>query len=439
MAALFTLLLSMCAIIIGYFLYDFSQKSFLRETEAAIDNEIENILSITYDSNQKSITSLIEKKSKLEKHPIYFYQDINGKFLAGNIKKIPQKNSLIKEGVVGFKVKIKDHERQVAAKIHTFPDGSRLLVARNIHDILKSYKKLQTLSVFIIIFMLMVVMISFFISSFVVSRINKITNTARQIINTGDLSKRISLDSNWDDLSYLSETLNHLLEKVESLMQSVKQVSDNIAHDLKTPITRLRGDIESLQGKKLSDKEISKLIDEADRILNIFNSLLRIANIEKGKSLQYFVDTDLSAALNDVVELYEPLALENNIKITYDEKCSCHTIADKDMLFQMFANLMDNAIKFSPKDSEINLTLKKDENYCNIVISDGGLGIDKHEQKKVFERFYRADKSRNTQGSGLGLSMVIAIVELHKGSIWLSDNNPGLNVNIDLPILKNND
>ena len=434
MAALFTFLLSLCVIIIGYFLYDFSQKSFLRETEAAINSEIENILSITSDAGSKGVESLITKRGKLKKHPIYYYQDIDGNFLAGNIDNVPKQTSLIKEGIVGFKIDINGTEHQVAAKIHTFADGSKLLVARNIHDIITGYNKLKTFSIFIIIFMLLVVLISFLISNFVVSRINKITNTVRQIIDTGDLSRRISTDSNWDDLSYLSDTLNHMLEKIESLMQSVKQVSDNIAHDLKTPITRLRGDLDNLKNKKLTGKDISQLVDEADRIINIFNSLLRIANIEKGKSSQNFADIQINTVLKDAVELYEPFIHENNLHINFEAEETLLINADKDMLFQMFANIIDNAIKFSPSNSDINIRLSKEKNYALVSISDKGAGINKNDYEKVFERFYRADKSRNTHGHGLGLSMVKAIVDIHKGIIKLEDNNPGLIVNIYIPI-----
>jgi len=434
MAALFTLLLSLCIILIGYFLNDFGEKSFLRETEAAINNEIENILSIAHDSSDDAIASLISKRSKLKKQPIYYYENLNGTFLAGNIKNIPKKTSLIQEGIIGFEAEIDNEKKKVAAKIHTFSDGSRLLVARDIDDIIKNYEMLNMLSIFIIAFMLIVVLISFLISNFVVSRINKITNTARQIINTGDLSQRISTDSNWDDLSYLSETLNELLAKVESLMQGIRQVSDNIAHDLRTPITRLRGDLEELKDKKLSGKDISKLVDEADRILSIFNSLLRIANVEKSKSTQHLSKTDINTILQDVTELYEPFAQDKNITIKLNIPEKAEITADKDLLFQMFANVIDNAIKFSPSNENVKIDVTKAKGELKISISDNGIGISKKEYERVFDRFYRADKSRNTKGHGLGLSMVKAVVELHKGSISLENNNHGLKVNIILPL-----
>lgn len=334
------------------------------------------------------------------------------------------------EGVISFIINLNNKKRHLAAKIHTFPEGSNLLVARDVTEIIASYQRIRLFSFVIMGFMLLVVIISFLISTFVVTRINKIANTVKEIMNTADLSRRIAIDSNWDDLSYLANTLNELLLRIESLMQGISDVSDNIAHDLRTPITRLRGELENLKNTKLTDQDIEKLVSEADKILSIFNSLLRISNIEKGKRYQSFLQVNISSVINDVIELYEPLAEERNITITSDINQNQLISGDRDLLFQMFANLLDNAIKFSQQNSHVSI-------HCNnnqVVIADNGIGIAKEEREKVFERFYRSDKSRNTQGSGLGLSMVKAIASLHKANIKLEDNSPGLKVIISLSL-----
>lgn len=430
MAVLFTALLGLSSILIGYFLYDFGKQNFIRETEAAIDIEIEHILAVSKDSKASKIAGYISKRSKSGKHPVYLYQDKNGAVLAGNIEAVPDDIKIIKEGVISFLVDLGAFQHLVAAKVHTFNNGSRLLVARDITDIIQSYDRLKFFSVVIISFMLLVILISFFISTFVVTRINKIANTAKEIMNTGDLSRRIEVDSNWDDISYLAKTLNDLLTRIESLMQGLRDVSDNIAHDLRTPITRLRGELEGLKNKKLSGKDIDKLVLEADNILSIFNSLLRIANIEKGKRKQSFKEVDISNILNDVIELYEPLADDKKIGIKKNLEGGCQISGDSDLLFQMFANLIDNAIKFSGKKGDITITSKNNDGEYEVVIADSGIGIEHDEIEKVFDRFYRADKSRNTQGSGLGLSMVKAVSELHNANIKLADNNPGLKVTL---------
>lgn len=422
MAALFTLLLGIAAILLGYFLYDFSKQNFIRETEAAIDIEIENILAVTSNGNKKEVADYIRKRSLEGKYPVYFYKDKDGRFLAGNVKVMPDNISPIKEGIISFNLSAQ--KQDYAAKIYTFGDGSSLLVARDITNLITSYQRLKLFSFLIMGFMLLVVVISFFISTFVVTRINKIANTAKEIINTSDLSRRIHIDSNWDDLSYLSNTLNDLLAKIESLMQGIRDVSDNIAHDLRTPITRLRGDLEGLKNKKLSDNDVDKLVREVDNILSVFNSLLRISNIEKGKRHQSLAEVYISEVLKDVIELYEPLAEEKDISIKSEYRDNIVVKGDRDLLFQMFANLFDNAIKFSEKNSQAVISCNNNE----VIISDSGIGITKEEKKEVFTRFYRSEKSRNTEGSGLGLSMVKAISDLHHATIRLEDNNPGLKV-----------
>lgn len=424
MAILFTFLLGMAAILLGYFLYDFNKQNFIRETEAAIDIEMENILAVSAKGNKQQIADYIRKRSSEGKYPIYFYKDKDGSFLAGNIKAIPDNITPIKEGVISFNLTSQNQDKYFAAKIYTFKDGSSLLVARDVTEIIKAYNRLFLFSALIIGFMLLVILISFFISMFVVTRINKIANTAKEIINTGDISRRIDVDSKWDDLSYLSNTLNELLSKIESLMQGIRNVSDNIAHDLRTPITRLRGELEKLKNKKLADSDIEKLVGEADNILNIFNSLLRIANIEKGKRYQSFAKVSICEVLQDVMELYEPLAEERNIIIKSAIGNNFIINGGRDLLFQMFANLLDNAIKFSQDRSSVLISQHQNE----FIISDNGIGIADEEREKVFDRFYRSDKSRNKPGSGLGLSMVKAITDLHNAKIVLDNNNPGLKV-----------
>jgi signal transduction histidine kinase len=425
MALLFTKLLGISAIFLGYLLYDFGKQNFIRETEAAIDIEIEHILAISKSNQVDSVVSYILRRGESKKHPIYFYQNKDGDLLAGNIEKIPDEVKLIKEGVISFYTFLNFEKRLVAGKIHTFDNSSRLLVARDITSIMHSYDRLKYFSFVIIAFIFLVVFISFFISMFVVTRINKIANTAKDIMNTGDLSRRIDIDSNWDDLSYLAKILNDFLTEIELLMQGIRDVSDNIAHDLRTPISRLRGELESLKNKKLSAQDIDILVSETDSILNIFNSLLRIANIEKNTQKQYFKKLDISHILNDVIDLYEPLADEKTITIQKDIQPFI-ILADCDLLFQMFANILDNAIKFSSQGGYI--AIKSQNN--KVVISDSGIGIPQAELIHVFDRFYRSDKSRNTKGTGLGLSMVKAIANLHEIKIKLKKNNPGLKVEL---------
>lgn len=430
MAALFTLLLGAASLLLGYFLYDFGRQNFVRETEAAIDSEIEHMLVLSRESTADTFTKHLKERSEQSDNPIYLYQTADGKKLAGNTDKMPADVELIKEGVIQFDIRRFDTERIFAAKVHTFSDGSTLLIARDIHEIIQSYEKLKLFSALIMIFMLIVVLVSFFISFFVVGRINIIAQTAKQIMETGDLSRRISIDTKWDDLSDLAQTLNALLNQIESLMQGIRDVSDNIAHDLRTPLTRLRHQLEEAKNAPPEEHDINALLAEADHLLATFNALLRISNIEKGKRHQAFAPVDLQVVLRDVIELYEPLAEEKNIALEASYQQVPTLSGDRDLLFQLFANLIDNAIKFAPKTSAVTIAIFSTDGNPHIVIADQGVGVAASEREKVFDRFYRADKSRHTVGNGLGLSLVKAVAELHHGSITLSDNDPGLKIDI---------
>lgn len=417
MAALFTILLGASAVLLGYYLYDFSKQNFIRETEAAIDNEIEHILSSLADDTRAARIDYIQKRIERKSTAHYRYTDLNGNLLAGDIEKTPKKASKITEGVISFYL----YNQNYAAKIQTFQDGSQLLIARDITDISQSNNRLRLFSAVIMFFMLMVILVSFFISNFVVSRINMIAGTANEIIHTGDISRRISIDTDWDDLSNLAQTLNALLDKIEELVNGIRDVSDNIAHDLRTPLTRLKNELE----RPITSSSQKQMIAEAEHLLSTFNALLRISNIEKGKRHQPFEKLKLHEIVNDVIELYDPLAEDRNITIKQNLN-ELNAKGDKDLLFQVFSNILDNAIKFSPPQTKIMVEITNK----TISISDQGIGIPKQEMSKVLTRFYRTDKSRNTLGTGLGLSLVKAVIDLHKAKLELSDNSPGLTVSV---------
>ncbi len=432
MAALFTILLGASALLLGSYLYDFSRQVFIQETEAAIDIEIEHILVSFENKSQEERVNYIKKRSEKYSNPVYYYQDRLDKRLAGNIKKLPTSVTPISEGIIQFLLVISEQSRKFGAKIHTFNDGSRLLIGRDIDSIIKRYERLKFFSILILLFMMSVVLVSFFISMFVVSRINMIGQTAQNIMATGDLSQRISIDSNWDDLSNLAQSLNAMLDRIEELMIGIRDVSDNIAHDLRTPLARLRTQLEGALKKPLSEEEIDNLLKETDELLGTFNALLRISHIEKSSQKFEFTQTSLKTILSDVIELYEPLAEEKAILIKHNLPELSPIPAYGHLIFQMTANIIDNALKYSPNESTVLIELEEEHDFQLIRITDQGIGIKKEEHDKVFDRFYRSDKSRHTEGNGLGLSLVKAALALHKGEISFKDNNPGLVVEIKL-------
>lgn len=291
-----------------------------------------------------------------------------------------------------------------------------------------------------IILALMFVCAGLFILSFYVTkRINRIVGIADAIVRTGDLSQRIPIESSWDDLSKLSITLNSMLDEIEDSVQAIRTVSNNIAHDLRHPLTRLRNHLEeSAQAPESSPQahaaRMHSLIAECDGLLATFHALLRISNLESGRNTTGFRSLSLSHIVHDVAEMYEPLAHEKQLYLTYDAQ-PVTLWGDRDLLFQLLINLCDNAIKYCPPDATIHLALREENGYAHLSVCDTGTGVADTEKEKIFQRFYRTDKSRSTQGSGLGLSLVKAIVSAHQGSIEVRDHAPqGLCFMIRLPL-----
>lgn len=435
MAVLFLSALGLSAALLGYTLYHFSDDNLVRETEAAIDQEISSITFQAKNKTTAEIITLIDAEIKQSPSQRYYYYNDNGNKLAGNLDKLPAQVEIMREGLLRFTQEQPDGVHHFAMKIHTFSDNTRLLIARDIGAILAIYDNLKLVSILIIALMAIVVLISFLISVFVVSRTNNIAETARNIMHTGDLSRRITIDSDWDDLSNLSQVLNAMFGQIDELMQNLRHAGDNIAHDLRTPLTRLRNQLEGGVKSGLSAEETKQLLYEADHLLATFSALLRIARVERGVSRQSFANINVNNICRDVVELYEPVAEDQGVSLTLEIDTDTEIIlfGDRDLLFQAIANVLDNAVKFSPHGGYVNLTVSKVNNNLSLVVSDQGKGVDTAEHDKLFDRFYRADKSRNTTGSGLGLSLVKAVVNLHRGTITLANNNPGLIVNMTIP------
>ena len=271
--------------------------------------------------------------------------------------------------------------------------------------------------------LLLLVVVSYLISLFVVTRINRIASIADEIISTGDLTKRLTIDSRWDDLSFLSQVLNNMLDKIEQLMFGVQHITDTIAHDLRTPLARLRN--------KLDNEKDEKLVSEVDGLLKTFNSLLSLSSIESGRQQLKFVEFDLKNLIEDAVGLYDPLAHEKNQTITLQTVPALY-MGDRDLMFQVIANLLDNAIKFTPRGGNIKVILEQQQGKCKVHIEDSGPGIPIESRAKVFERFYRDPDQQEVQGAGLGLSLVSAVLKMHKASIQLESKDAGLKVTLDL-------
>jgi len=435
MALLFSVLLGMSVGILGYFSYYFTRGHYVHGAQSLLETELDFIVHMpgaVLDPAQ--IDTMISRRNLVHQR-LYLLLNADGDKLSGNLDHLPDHVGRLSEGVVTFVQGCGAKECFYAARMHTFADGRKLFIAADITQAAEQFSHMKMLSVLSILFMALVIMTSFIISTFVVSRINRIGQTARDIMETGDLSRRISIDTRWDDLSNLAHTLNGLLARIEDLMQGVQRVSDSIAHDLRTPLTRMRNRLEdvleraSASGDKAAQRDAEALVVEAENLLGIFNALLRISNIETRKQRHNFADIAFDELLHDVVELYAPLADDADIALDC-EAVPVSVRGDRDMLFQMVVNVLDNAIKFTPKGGRVHVRLSGGKHGSVLTISDTGPGIPDADKEKVFNRFYRADASRSTPGSGLGLSLVRAIVSLHGGDVHITDrdNAPGTQV-----------
>ncbi|MDE1985196.1 MAG: HAMP domain-containing histidine kinase [Alphaproteobacteria bacterium] len=278
----------------------------------------------------------------------------------------------------------------------------------------------------------------FFLSSRVLRRIEAISRTAEAIIE-GDISRRIPRREAPDDLDRLAATLNRMLDRTTTLMESLRHVSNDVAHDLRTPLGRLRHSLEEARRNALSPEEyrtaIDKAVSEVDSILDTFGAILRIAQIESGSRRTGFQDLLLSDLAMDVCETFAPSMEDAGKKLHTEVQHDLWIHGDRELLVQALANLLENAIAHTPADAAVTVALKRGRDGVNLSVADNGCGVPEAERERIFKRFYRLERSRTMAGNGLGLSIVAAVAELHGAKISASDNQPGLKINIAFPAI----
>jgi signal transduction histidine kinase len=264
------------------------------------------------------------------------------------------------------------------------------------------------------------------------ARVHSMRQTVSAIIH-GDLKHRLPTDRSEDELSTLSSTINGMLDQIEQLVHGVRNVSNSIAHDLRTPLAELRSRLEELAlirpAAEATFAEIDGAVTDVDRVIRIFDALLRLAEIDAGLRRSGFVTFDLVDLAGTAVEFYAPAAELKNIRLQSHADGSLQVSGDPVLLAQALSNLIDNALKYTPENGAIDVTLQRRAGgRAEIAITDNGPGIDDSEKTKVVERFYRGDASRGTPGVGLGLSLAQAVAKLHGSALELSDRGPGLSV-----------
>jgi signal transduction histidine kinase len=268
------------------------------------------------------------------------------------------------------------------------------------------------------------------------SRVHSIQRTVSAIIH-GDLKHRLPTQHADDELGTLARTINRMLEQIELLVHGVRNVSNSIAHDLRTPLAELRARLEELALMRPSPEatfaQIDAAVTDVDRVIHIFDALLRLAEIDAGMRRSGFVTVDLKELAATAIEFYAPAAELVHVELTLEAGEPVRSLGDPVLLAQALSNLIDNALKYTPADGRIEVAVRRTESGAELSVSDTGPGIVAAEKVKVVERFYRGDASRGTPGVGLGLSLVQAIAKLHGSSLELLDRHPGLRVVMVLP------
>jgi signal transduction histidine kinase len=359
---------------------------------------------------------------------LYLLEDEDGAPLAANIQAWPAAEP-DSRGWIAFTIERSDGPHSARGQAFALKDGSRLLVARDLHARLEFQAlMLDAFYYAMVLTLLLGVGGGLLISRRMLTRLGAINRAAERIM-AGDLSHRIATTGSNDEFDRLSDTLNAMLEEIRRLMNGMRTVTDNIAHDLRSPLTRMRGRLEMLlahtAGAEEERRAIERTIADADQLLATFTALLSIADAESGSARATMVPLDLLELATDIAELYAPAAEERGIALACDGS-ACLVTGSRQLLFQAIANLVDNAIKHTPAGGRIDIGVRREAGSAILAVADTGPGIPLADRERVLEPFVRLDSSRSTPGSGLGLALVAAIARLHGARIVLGDNRPGL-------------
>ena len=335
-------------------------------------------------------------------------------------------------------------EHEALVRVFQLPGGFRLLVGRDLDERERLYHIVLSAGRWSVAIVIVLGLAGgLFVSRRVLRRVDAMTETTKTIME-GDLSGRLPVAGTGDEIDRLAQNLNAMLERIEALMQGLKEVSDNIAHDLKTPLTRLRNRAEQALRAADDDTEyraaLEATIEESDGLIRTFNALLMIARAESGQARDDMNEFDAAEIAHDVSELYEPLAEEKGIALKVEAEAPARLRGNRELIGQALANLVDNAIKYTEPPAaangvvpEIVVSALNSGERILLSVADNGPGIPEADRAHVVERFVRLEQSRSQPGSGLGLSLASAVARLHGGELTLEDNHPGLKSVIALP------
>jgi signal transduction histidine kinase len=434
------------ATLLGYFALN-TRRLITEQITATVNSEISGLSEQYTQGGIRRLVIVVDLRSRRPGSSLYLVTTATGEGLAGNV-------GSLEPGVLDHPGWLETNYRRLEApegsehralvQVVQLPGGFRLLVGRDLEERERLFGIIANAGQWSLALVIVLGLAGgFFVSRRVLSRIDAMTEKA-QVIMAGDLAGRLPIAGTGDELDRLADHLNAMLERIEALMRGLKEVSDNIAHDLKTPLTRLRNRCEeALRGTtSVADYRaaLEATIAESDELIRTFNALLMIARAESGQARDNMTEFDAAEIARDVTELYEPLADEKGLALTVEAPDAAPLRGNRELVGQALANLVDNAIKYaepngkaSGEPAEIVVRAGNDGERIMLSVADRGPGIPEADRGRVVERFVRLEQSRSKPGSGLGLSLASAVARLHGGELKLEDNHPGLRSTIALP------
>ena len=424
------------------FIYWSTASHIQQQVDSRLRLESSVLLGLYRDRALPALTEAIRQRSREDSQGVFFYllQSPDHQPLAGHLLRWPSILSSSEPSTVAAQEvfvrrpsELRDND-PVRVLVTPLPGDYKLLVGR---DLIQEQRLLEhtltTIVLSIISIFLLALGASVWLGRRTLQRIDAVSRTAHEIM-AGDLSRRLPVTQRDDEFDQLGRELNAMLERIEQLLAGLRQVSDNIAHDLRSPLSRLRNRLEVtlLEARSADEyhRVLEQTVEEADELLKTFNALLSIAQAEAGISRESAAPIALAELLEDLADLYGAAAEEQGLQLQLTLNSHAHIHGNRRLLTQAVANLLENALKYTPTGGQIELTLSQAAQTVCLSVADNGQGIPEHERERVLQRFVRLDNARSTPGNGLGLALVQAVARLHRAQLCLLDNHPGLRVEL---------
>ena len=438
MSAVYFGLFTICAIVLVFYVTDLTSSLLTYQTKQVVQDEIKVLAGFYRRGGVSMLIGQVDRRSREPGANLYTIAAADGQILAGNVESL-QNGVLERQGWTErpftyrrFYQPVGTPGHSALAEVIFMSNGMRVLVGRDLGEPTKFRSMVQrSLMLALGIMVIGALVIWFFIGRRALLRIDRLSLASQKIMD-GDLGQRLPVSGSGDEFDRLSASLNAMIGRIESLNEGLRQVSDNIAHDLKTPLTRLRNRAEAALagGSEGQDYKaaMEDVIDESDQLIRTFNALLMISRVEAGSAVATMNNVDLSQITLDSTELYEPVAEEAGVELAVRIQPDIGAYGNRELIGQALANLIDNAIKYSAGAegmARVEVTLEMQDDAPVLSVTDNGPGIPEDRREDVRKRFVRLDESRSKPGTGLGLSLVDAIMALHGGRLDLTSNQQG--------------